>query len=114
MKSETLSISERNKCYGFFQRDCAARQHVIISNRDGQKKLCWRPHKTLRITGKMLKVTIIPSLQAALDAMPKSKDALTFLTNNYGRPFASAAAFGNKFADWCRGGRPPAAALRGW
>jgi len=28
--------------------------------------------------------------------------ALTFLTNDYGRPFASAAAFGNKFADWCR------------
>ena len=22
--------------------------------------------------------------------------------NSYGRPFASAAAFGNKFADWCR------------
>ena len=66
-----------------------------------QEKLCWRPHKTLRTTGKMLKVTIIPSLQAALDAMPKSEDALTFLTNDYGRPFASAAAFGNKFADWC-------------
>lgn len=78
------------------------RQHVIISNRDGKKKLCWRPHKTLRTTGKMLKVTIIPSLQAALDAMPKSENALTFLTNDYGRPFASAAAFGNKFADWCR------------
>ena len=63
--------------------------------------LCWRPHKTLRSTGKMLKVTIIPSLQAALDAMPKSGEALAFLTNDYGRPFASAAAFGNKFADWC-------------
>ena len=77
-------------------------QHVIISNADGKKKLCWRPHKTLRSTGKMLKVTIIPSLQAALDAMPKSGEALAFLTNDYGRPFASAAAFGNKFADWCR------------
>jgi integrase len=41
-------------------------------------------------------------VQAALDAMPRSDDVLTFLVNDYGRPFASAAAFGNKFADWCR------------
>ena len=27
--------------------------------------------------------------------------SLTFLVNDYSRPFASAAAFGNKFADWC-------------
>lgn len=77
------------------------RQHIILSNKDAKKKLCWRPHKTLRSTGKMLKITIIPSLQAALNAMPKS-DALTFLTTDHGRPFASAAAFGNKFADWCK------------
>jgi integrase len=32
--------------------------------------------------------------------MPKT-DALTFLTTDYARPFKSAAAFGNKFADWC-------------
>ena len=24
------------------------------------------------------------------------------MLNSYGRPFASAAAFGNKFADWCK------------
>jgi len=77
------------------------RQHIILSNKDGKKKLCWRPHKTMRSTAKMLKITIIPSLQAALDAMPKS-EALTFLTTDRGRPFASAAAFGNKFADWCK------------
>jgi integrase len=85
-------------------------QHIIISNKDGQQKLCWRPHKTLRTTGKMLKIRITPQLQAALDAMPnpdnvvrfpKSKNFTTFLVNDYGRPFASAAAFGNKFADWC-------------
>lgn len=69
-------------------------QHI----RDG--KLCWRPHKTLRTTNKMLKVPILPEFQAALDAMP-ANDSLTFLVNDYGRPFASAAAFGNKFADWC-------------
>lgn len=80
-------------------------QHVIVSNLDGKKKLCWRPHKTLRTTGKMLKITMIPTLQAALDAMPKPENgterALAFLTNDYGKAFASAAAFGNKFADWC-------------
>jgi len=26
---------------------------------------------------------------------------MTFLLTDHGRPFASAAAFGNKFADWC-------------
>lgn len=81
-------------------------QHVIISNRDGIKKLCWRPHKTLRSTGKMLKIPIIRSLQAALDAVPKPERGgelpLAFLTNDFGKPFASAAAFGNKFADWCK------------
>ena len=41
-----------------------------------------------------------PRPQAALDAMPRS-DALPFLLTEHGRPFASAAAFGNKFADWC-------------
>ena len=47
-----------------------------------------------------LTIRVLPELQAALDAMPHS-DALTFLLTEYGRPFASAAAFGNKFADWC-------------
>jgi integrase/recombinase XerD len=73
-------------------------QHV----RDG--KLSWRPHKTLRTTGKMLSIRIMPSLQAALAAIPNKARAggvLTFSVNDYGRSFASAAAFGNKFADWC-------------
>lgn len=73
-------------------------QHI----RDG--KLCWRPHKTLRTTAKMLSIRIMPELRAALDALPTSArgdGVLTFLVNDYGRPFASAAAFGNKFADWC-------------
>jgi integrase len=54
----------------------------------------------LRTTGKSLSIPVLPFLQEALDAMPKS-DVLTFLANDYGKPFASAAAFGNKFADWC-------------
>jgi integrase len=73
-------------------------QHI----RDG--KLSWRPHKTLRTTGKLLTIRIMPELKAALDAMHKEARAegvLMFLVNDYGRPFASPAAFGNKFADWC-------------
>jgi integrase len=65
-------------------------------------KIVWRPGKTLRSTGKALSIPILPELQHALDAMPKN-DSLTFLVNDYGKPFASAAAFGNKFADWCVG-----------
>jgi integrase len=64
-------------------------------------KLCWRPNKTKRSTGKALSIRILPELQAALDAMP-STHSMTFLVTDYGRPFASAVAFGNKFAEWCR------------
>jgi integrase/recombinase XerD len=63
--------------------------------------LSWRPSKTSQTTGKVLTIRVLPELQAALDAMPPS-DALTFLLTEYGRPFKSAAAFGNKFADWCK------------
>jgi integrase/recombinase XerD len=78
-------------------------QHIRIGE-DRVRRLHWRPHKTLRTTGKLLSIRIMPELQAALDTMPKEARAdgvLTFLVNDYGRPFASAAAFGNKFADWC-------------
>jgi integrase len=79
-------------------------QHIRIGE-EGVRRLHWRPHKTLRTTGKLLSIRIMPELQAALDAMPKEArgdGVLTFLVNDYGRPFASAAAFGNKFSDWCR------------
>jgi integrase len=65
-------------------------------------KLEWRPHKTIRSTGKELSIRILPELQAALDAMPARGAALTFLLNEYGRPFASAPGFGNRFAFWCK------------
>ncbi|WMT79599.1 hypothetical protein [Bradyrhizobium sp. Ash2021] len=78
--------------------------HVIGQRHNKSGKLTWRPHKTLRSTGKMLSIRIMPQLQAAIDALPaeaRADGVLTFLVNDYGRPFASAAAFGNKFADWC-------------
>ena len=57
-------------------------------------KICWRPNKTLRSTGKGVSIPILPDLHRALDAVPRN-DSLTFLVNDYGKPFASAAAFGN-------------------
>jgi integrase/recombinase XerD len=78
--------------------------HLIGQQHIRNGKLSWRPHKTLRTTGKVLSIRIVSELQAALDAVPagvRSGGVLTFLVNDYGRPFASAAAFGNKFADWC-------------
>ena len=81
----------------------AARRHdAHLIGRQHLRNGClsWRPSKTSQTTGKVLTIRVLPELQAALDAMPHS-DALTFLLTEYGRPFASAAAFGNKFADWC-------------
>ena len=78
----------------------AARRHDIrLIGRQHLRNGClsWRPSKT---TGKLLTIRVLPELQAALDAMPRS-DALTFLLTEYGRPFKSAAAFGNRFAAWC-------------
>jgi len=71
------------------------RQHL----RDG--RITWRPSKTLQSTGKLLSIKVLPELQAALDAKAPS-DALTFVRTEHARAFASAAAFGNRFATWCR------------
>jgi integrase/recombinase XerD len=78
--------------------------HLIGDQHVKDGKLSWRPHKTLRSTGKLLTIRIVPSLQTAMDVMPgntRKDGVLAFLVNDYGNPFASAAAFGNKFADWC-------------
>jgi integrase/recombinase XerD len=66
--------------------------HLIGQQHIKDGKLSWRPHKTVRTTGKMLSIRIMPELQAALDAMPNGARAdgvLTLLINDYGRPFAS-------------------------
>ena len=82
----------------------AARRHdVRLIGRQHFKNGClsWRPSKTSRTTAKVLTIRVLPELQAALDAMPRT-DALTFMLTEHGRPFNSAAAFGNRFADWCK------------
>jgi integrase/recombinase XerD len=75
------------------------RPHLSFDPDNQLSVLTWRPGKTLRTTGKSLTIPVLPSLQVALDAMPKT-DVLTFLATDYRKPFKSAAAFGNKFADW--------------
>jgi integrase len=80
------------------------RPHLSFDADDQLWKLTFRPSKTRRSTNKSLTIPVLPSLQEALDAVPKEArgdGVLTYLVNDYGRPFASAAAFGNKFADWC-------------
>lgn len=76
--------------------------HVLGDQHIRVGRICWRPHKTLRTTGKLLKVKILPEFQAALEAMQRPASVLNFLTTDHGKPFASAAAFGNKFAEWCK------------
>jgi integrase len=82
------------------------RQHMAFN--DEQKAvLTFRPQKTERSTGKVLSIPVLPFLQEALAAMPDKTSgdqemlAMAFLTNEYGRPFASARSFGGKFATWC-------------
>jgi integrase len=50
-------------------------------------------------TGAAVDIPILPELQAAIDAMPKS-DHLTYLVTEFGRPF-TPAGFGNWFRDQC-------------
>jgi integrase len=63
------------------------RQHI----RDGILSL--RQQKT----GVLIEIPVLPEMQAALEAMPKSEH-LTFLTTEFGKPF-TAAGFGNWFRD---------------
>lgn len=49
---------------------------------------------------KPLKLPVAPQLRAAIDAMP-AVGLKTFLVNDYGRTYASAATFGNKMREWC-------------
>jgi integrase len=66
------------------------RQHI----RDGILSL--RQQKT----GVVIEIPVLPEMQAALDAIPKSEH-LTFLTTEYGKAF-TAAGFGNWFRDRCK------------
>ena len=51
-------------------------------------------------TGAPVDIPILPELQVAIDAMPKSGH-LTFLVTDYGKPF-TAGGFGHWFRDPCK------------
>ncbi len=68
------------------------RQHV----RNG--KLTFTQRKGRHRKPKQLTLPILPALQQIIDASPCGD--LTFLVNDWGRPFTDAG-FGNKFRDWC-------------
>jgi integrase len=79
------------------------RQHV----RNGSIEV--RQHKT----GTPLTIPIHPDLLAILDATPSKH--LPFLTTTQGKPFTSAASFGNWFGDCCRqAGLPKGTAAHGF
>ena len=81
----------------------AARRHDChVSAASISRMAAWSGRLTTqRTTGKQLSIKASPEFLAALKAMPKS-DSMAFLTTDYGRPFKSAAALGNKMSDWCR------------
>jgi integrase len=68
------------------------RQHV----RNG--KLTFVQFKGRNRKPKQLVLPILPALQRVIDATPCGE--LTFLVNDWGRPFTDAG-FGNKFREWC-------------
>lgn len=64
-------------------------------------------------TGTLLTIPIHPELQAILDATPSKH--LPFLTTAHGKPFTSAASFGNWFGQCCReAGLPKGTAAHGF
>lgn len=68
------------------------------TDRAGITWLDWQPSKK---GAKRVQIPILPPLARAIRGMtvlhPKA-----YLLTDYGRPFASSAAFGNKFRDWCK------------
>ena len=61
-------------------------------------KLTFTQHKGRNRKPKRLTLPILPALQRVMDGTPCGD--LTFLVNDWGRPFTDAG-FGNKFRDWC-------------
>lgn len=64
--------------------------------RDGVTSLSWQPSKR---GSEAVTVPILPPLAKAIAA--QKVVGPTYLLNGYGKPFASGAAFGNKFRAWC-------------
>jgi len=75
------------------------RPHLSFDPDNQLWKMTWRPSKTRRSTNKSLTIPILPSLQEALDSIPKEARAegvLAFLVNEYRR------VIGNLRSLWSR------------
>lgn len=86
---------------GFRRADAAilGEQHI----RDG--RVHFRPGKTSKSSAVLVEFTLLPPLQAAIDATAQlraGKSSLAFLLTEFGKPFASSASFGNWFEDRCK------------
>lgn len=66
-----------------------------IKLKNGQAFLAWQPKKK---GSKPVEVPVMTELARELNVGPVHPDA--FLTTEYGRPFASSGALGNKIRDW--------------
>jgi integrase len=65
--------------------------------RDGA--LCFTEEKNRANKPKHREVPILPALRTELDASPSGH--LAYLVTEWGRPYASPKAFGNRFKAWC-------------
>jgi integrase len=82
-----------------FGKQHAKRGALTFTQHKGRKH---KPHK--------LTLPILPVLQEIIDASPCGD--LTFLVNEFGRPFTDAG-FGNKFRDWCNQANLPYCSAHG-
>jgi integrase len=80
------------------------RQHV---NKDG--KLSMRRQKTKV----QFDIPLLPDLIAELELHPQTEQLAFLTTEHHGRPFKSAASFGNQFKDWCYQANLPHCAAHG-
>lgn len=99
--------------YGLLYYLAQRRSDVVLLGRQHVKDgwLRFTQQKNRNSKPVTLEMPIPAELQAIIDAT-KCGD-LTFLVNEFGRPF-SAAGFGNKFHDWCmQAGLPPGCSAHG-
>ena len=66
--------------------------------RDG--KLCFTEEKNRANKPKHREIPILPVLRVELDASPPGH--MVYLVTEFGRPYASPKAFGNRFKSWCK------------
>lgn len=105
--------SKARLAYELIFRTGQRRSDVVVLGRQHIRggKLCFTQAKNKRRKPISLELPILPELQRVLDESPLGE--LTFLVNEYGKPFA-VAGFGNKFRDWCNdAGLPPHCSAHG-